>query len=43
MRIGILDDSKSVGNVLASNDDELNIKLLALYIKYINTPKLNEV
>ncbi|WP_282130932.1 hypothetical protein [Pseudoalteromonas aliena] len=43
MRIGSLDNSKSVGSVIVFNDDELNIKLLALYIKYINTLKLNEV
>ena len=34
MRIGDLEHSKSVGSVLASSNDELNIKLLALYIKY---------
>ncbi|MEI8620724.1 MAG: hypothetical protein ACI6PR_14365 [Pseudoalteromonas sp.] len=43
MRIGSLDNSKSVGSVIASNDGELNIRLLGLYIKYINTLKLNEV
>lgn len=34
IRIGDLEHSKSVGSVLASSHDELNIKLLALYIKY---------
>ena len=34
VRVGDLDNSKSVGSVLASSNDELNIKLLALYIKY---------
>ena len=43
VRVGDLDNSKSVGSVLASNDGELNIRLLGLYIKYINTLKLNEV
>ncbi|MBB1355541.1 hypothetical protein [Pseudoalteromonas sp. SR45-5] len=34
VRVGDLDNSKSVGSVLASNNDELNVKLLALYNKY---------
>ena len=34
MRIGHLEHSKSFGSVIAFTDDELNIKLLALYIKY---------
>ncbi|WP_413400681.1 hypothetical protein ACLKMI_09020 [Pseudoalteromonas sp. KJ71-7] len=34
MRIGDLEHSKPLGSVIAFTDDELNIKLLALYIKY---------
>lgn len=34
VRVGDLDNPKSVGSVLASNNDELNVKLLALYNKY---------
>ncbi len=33
VRVGDLDNSKSVGSVFASNNDELNVKLLALYNK----------
>ncbi|AZN33530.1 hypothetical protein J8L73_01150 [Pseudoalteromonas sp. MMG006] len=34
VQVGDLDNPKSVGSVLASNNDELNVKLLALYNKY---------
>lgn len=35
VRIGNLEDSKPIGDVVAFTDDELNLKLLELYNKHI--------